>query len=240
MKPKCVPFDYSIRTSKRVRSARIVIKPYQGLEVVIPPRFPKKQIPRILQQHEDWITKQLEKHANCFQPPMLPDALSIRMTDQNYAIEYRQNDQTTHKPRIHTELTTLTVNYQTQEQAIESLRHWVRSQAIELLTPALKNVKEEFGFDYKRVSIRSQKSRWGSCSNSGTISLNDQLLFMPKETVRYLMIHELCHTRHMNHSNKFWQLVEQCCPEFKQHELNLMRGREIVPDWFQHSLHNRS
>ncbi|MCK4710477.1 MAG: M48 family metallopeptidase, partial [Gammaproteobacteria bacterium] len=130
----------------------------------------------------------------------------------------------------------LTIHYQTSEQAIKLLRNWLRNKAKQVLPPMLAQIASEFDFEFNKTSIRSQKSRWGSCSSSGTISLNDQLLFMPVETVRYLMIHELCHTQHMNHSYKFWNLVESCCMDYRQHDHILSKGREKVPGWFSRSL----
>ena len=62
-------------------------------------------------------------------------------------------------------------------------------------------------------------------------------MFLPADTVRYLMIHELCHTHHLNHSRAFWQLVERCCPDYRTHEQVLNRGRDLVPDWFLFSLY---
>jgi predicted metal-dependent hydrolase len=88
------------------------------------------------------------------------------------------------------------------------------------------------------LSIRSQKTRWGSCSIRGNISLNDQLLFMPAKTVEYLMIHELCHTRHLNHSTAFWSLVEHHCADYRNHEQLLGKSRNHIPDWFLLDLYN--
>jgi predicted metal-dependent hydrolase len=88
------------------------------------------------------------------------------------------------------------------------------------------------GLTYNRLSIRSQKTRWGSCSSRGNISLNDQLLFLPADAVEYLMIHELCHTRHLNHSKAFWTLVQTHCPDYRTHEKLLRRSQGLVPDWF--------
>ena len=71
-----------------------------------------------------------------------------------------------------------------------------------------------------------------SCSARAQISLNDQLLFLPAKTVEYLMIHELCHTRHLNHSASYWRLVESHCPDYRDHEKLLNRSRDLIPDWY--------
>ena len=226
-------FDYSLRVSKRARHVRLAVKPFVGLEVVIPKRFPQHQIGRILQQHEDWITKQLQLHATSFHPLQLPTQIWLRLSGQDITVSYQRSQQ----PHLEQSGQLLTISHQQQEQALKLLRQWLRQQARQQLEPRLRALADELGFSYQRVTIRSQKSRWGSCSSRGTISLNDQLMFLPADTVRYLMIHELCHTRQLNHSPAFWQLVASCCADYQTHEQILNRGRDLVPNWFLHSLY---
>lgn len=70
-------------------------------------------------------------------------------------------------------------------------------------------------FEYKRISIRNQKTRWGSCSSAKNLNFNYKIVFLPKELANYLVIHELCHLTHFNHSKDFWNLVETMCPNFQ-------------------------
>ena len=209
-------FDYSLRVSRKARYAKLQIKPYLGLEVVIPTRFPKKAVPDLIQQHADWIKHQLNRHAEQFQLPELPQSIYLAINQREYRFHYRQHD---------------------LDSRVRELRDWVRQQAWDVLPTMLEQVAARCGLVYNKISIRSQKTRWGSCSSRGTISLNDQLVFVPKATAEYLMIHELCHTRHMNHSLKFWDLVETHCSDYRYHESILNRVREEVPDWFQYSLY---
>lgn len=200
---------------------------------MIPKRFPKQQIPRILQQHEEWITTQLQKHQHSLEPAGLPQRIEVAFTNTEYAVNYKAST----KKVLREKNGQLHVTHAGDCQAIELLRGWLRRKAKQLLVPGLAEVASELGFDYNKCIIRTQKSRWGSCSSSGTISLNDQLLFLPAQTVRYLMIHELCHTRHMNHSTQFWQLVEQCCHDYASHEELLAQRKMWVPDWFLQDLY---
>ena len=107
-----------------------------------------------------------------------------------------------------------------------------RPTACKQLVNRLNYLAQKHGFTYNRVFIRNQKTRWGSCSSRGNISLNDQLLFLPRDTVEYLMVHELCHRRQLNHSRAFWKLVESHCPDYRAHDSLLGRSRNLVPDWF--------
>ena len=209
-------FDYSLRVSRKARYAKLQIKPYLGLEVVIPTRFPKKAVPDLIRQHADWIKHQLGQHAQQFKKPELPDSIYLAIYDREFAVHYRHLD---------------------FDAQIKELRDWVRTQAQEVLPGMLESLAARCGLVFNKVTIRSQKTRWGSCSSRGTISLNDQLVFVPRATAEYLMIHELCHTRYMNHSAKFWALVESHCSDYRYHESILGNVRNEVPDWYQYSLY---
>jgi predicted metal-dependent hydrolase len=96
-------------------------------------------------------------------------------------------------------------------------RH-MRSLAAVELPPRVLMFAQQHGLSVKRVVVRNQKSRWGSCSRRGTISLNWRLIQAPGFVADYIMLHELMHIRQMNHSRKFWQEVENVCPDFRSAE----------------------
>ena len=81
------------------------------------------------------------------------------------------------------------------------------------------------------LQIRCQRTRWGSCSRHGTISLNACLLFQAPQVLRYLMVHELSHLRHMNHSARFWDEVARHEPDWRALDRELLQGWRLVPAW---------
>ena len=196
-------FDYSLRVSHRAKHAKLLIKPYGGLEVVIPRRFPKHAIAGLLLKHRDWITRQLEKRPLHNPEPDLPEHIYLSIDDSYTDIIYKAEPAGRNNP---SELVVESGNYR---ESISQLRCWVRRVAWQRLPSMLDKLAQHTGLEYRKVTIRSQKTRWGSCSSSGTISLNDQLLFVSHDTTEYLMIHELCHRRYPNHSADFWRLVER-------------------------------
>lgn len=85
------------------------------------------------------------------------------------------------------------------------------------------------GGEYHTITIRDQKSRWGSCSSRGTLSFNYRLIFAPPKVLDYVVVHELCHLTHMDHSKNFWNMVEQIMPEYKTYKTWLKEhGQELT------------
>ncbi|MCM1268886.1 MAG: M48 family metallopeptidase [Bacteroidales bacterium] len=85
------------------------------------------------------------------------------------------------------------------------------------------------GGKYERITIRDQKTRWGSCSAKGTLSFNWRLMLAPPAVLDYVVVHELCHLTHMDHSKAFWTLVESVCPDYRIHRKWLKEhGQELT------------
>jgi len=91
-----------------------------------------------------------------------------------------------------------------------------KQQAYLFICEKLELYNHLYNFSYNKVSIRNQRSRWGSCSSKGNLSFNYKILFLPDELADYLVVHELCHLQEMNHSKKFWTLVEISTPDYRQ------------------------
>jgi len=224
---------WELRVSRRVRYARLQIKPFGGLEVVIPPRFPRYQVPGLVAKHAGWARRQLSRQAQLRQSVQLPSHINLAFDNSSTAVIYTADPQQMNFD-LFAEMSSekIVIDDAGQRERISKLRSWVRRRAREAFPALLAEISTQTGLGFNRLSIRSQKTRWGSCSIRGNISLNDQLLFMPAKTVCYLMIHELCHTRHLNHSKAFWTLVEHHCADYRSHEQLLSESRNRVPDWF--------
>lgn len=225
--------QWRLRISRRARYARLRIQPFGGLEVVIPTRFPRHQVAGLVAEHADWVRQQLARQARLRAEIRLPSTLSLAFDNSVIPIRYQNSGLPWQAELFHDSNDEyIEIRAEQQRQAIRELRGWIRQRAQLLLPPLLEQISRRIGLDYSRLRIRSQKTRWGSCSSRGNISLNDQLLFLSRDTVEYLMVHELCHRRHLNHSRAFWKLVESHCPDYRAHDTLLGRSRNLVPDWF--------
>jgi hypothetical protein len=99
-----------------------------------------------------------------------------------------------------------------------------KEQARALVSERLAHFNRQYQFPIKRVSIRNQRSRWGSCSKKGNLNFNYRVVLLPLEVADYIVVHELCHLGEFNHSKKFWELVAKTIPDHKQIRKEL-RGR---------------
>ena len=96
-----------------------------------------------------------------------------------------------------------------------------KEQARLLVHERLEHFNAHYNFPYHRVSIRNQKTRWGSCSSKGNLNFSYRILFLEPEAQDYLIVHELCHLKEFNHSQRFWDLVSQQSPNYKKYHLEL-------------------
>ena len=99
-----------------------------------------------------------------------------------------------------------------------ALERWYRTEAARLINERTDKLSSDMGISYKRIVIRGQKTRWGSCSRKKNLSFNWKLIMAPQPVLDYVIIHELIHLKEMNHSKKFWELVAQYCPGWREHK----------------------
>lgn len=96
-----------------------------------------------------------------------------------------------------------------------------KERAREVITAIVERFSRIYGFRYNSISIRNQKTCWGSCSRRGNLNFNYRILYLPEAQQEYIIVHELCHLKEMNHSPRFWNLVAKIVPEYRQHKKDL-------------------
>lgn len=102
-----------------------------------------------------------------------------------------------------------------QKRLTDDEIHELADRAISYIPERVAYFAKQIGVDYGRITIRNQKTRWGSCSSKGNLNFNCLLMLMPSEVIDYVVVHELCHRKEMNHSKAFWSEVEKVLPDYK-------------------------
>lgn len=219
-----------LRRSARARHIRLKVHPPGRVEVVVPRNFDERGLAAILDQHEPWVLRTLEKqgHVPGAGPVEPPRTLRLPAIGEQWEIEYLGDDGGRYGCRPRQE-GVLRVSGGGQWQP--ALKRWLARKGRAHLLPWLEQVSDEVGLPYQGASIRAQRTRWGSCSSRKQINLNSGLLFLPPPLVRYLFIHELCHTRHMNHSSRYWQLVAGIEPGYRALDRELRQAVRYLPLW---------
>lgn len=204
--------EVSVGWSKRVgaRSLRVSVSSH-GVKVSSPARMPRFLVQQFLNAQKKWLAK----HAHVVQ--VLPQN-TLWFRGQKYQVKLQSHQPGAERVQLahpHFHLSPVT---DTLESATKTLERWLETQAGAVATPLIQTLATAMGVEVPQLRFRQTKSRWGSCSQHGAIMLNWRLIHAPDEVFRYVIVHELAHRTHMNHSAQFWNLVRQFDPSFPIHQ----------------------
>lgn len=223
--------DIEIRRSLRARQYRLQVKSDGQVTVVIPRLGTERFVNRFLESHTDWLKKThsraREKMAQ--HPPRgfnngsifyyLGEAwpLVIRPAQgRRGMVKFSGGYMVAHVP-----------SGKTTKSVIED---FYKQKASEAIYDRLEFWNEHYGFSFNRVTFRNQKSRWGSCSAQRNLNFNWRLVMAPIEVIDYVVVHELCHLAQMNHSARFWALVAETIPDFKERK-KWLKQNDFLLKW---------
>lgn len=227
------PPAYTLKKHPRAKRIRFRASLRRGLEVIVPSFFNPKKIPALLDQNRAWLEKQLLELNAQRQPfvDFLPAELDFQALNMNWKIHYLPSEtrlQLCSRPQ---QELVLVGNLQNKAACKKKLLSWIKEFAKEHLLALLQQTSLETGLSYKKGSIRDQLTRWGSCSREKKISLNYKLLFLPPALVRHTLLHELCHTVHFDHSERFWTLLACYDTDWVKNRRAMKKAGRWVPGW---------
>jgi predicted metal-dependent hydrolase len=224
---------WAVRESRRARRLAVRVFHTGRVEVVVPRRTSRRALAQFLHGHREWIEAKLA-HARrraATVEPFPPRTIELAASGESSRIHLAGGTGALRARTIAPGILSLVGAAGDACLVQRALRAWLAQRARAVLAPALAECARGLGYQYQQVAIRRQRTRWGSCSSRGTISLNSCLLFQTPEVMRYLLVHELVHTRHMNHSRAFWQEVARHCPHYRRLDAELLDGWRRVPSW---------
>lgn len=226
---------YHWRRSPRAKSLQVKITPWQGIEVVIPRHVSRERARAFVAQHRQWIRNTWERmHEQVLDAHLsMPATLDLPALGEHWQVCYLRRAGSTARVTENGGVLTVRFNGEDERGAREALRQWLKRHARDYFLGYLPPLCELIGLEFRRLQIRGQSGRWGSCSSNKTLSLNYKLLFLEPELVRYLIVHELVHLRHLNHSARFWAMVERFEPRCRELDAELGECWRDVPAWVE-------
>lgn len=229
---------FTLRESRRARNVRLQVTPSEGLVITVPPRFNPARLPSILEEKAGWIEKatswaEQQRTARLrLNRGALPTVVFLQSIGEAWDVAYRPGPAgAVRAGEAQEDLLTLSGAVHDKEACREALKRWLARKTRQSLSPRLEALALEHGLVFQRLMVANQKTRWASCSPSGTISLNQKLLFLPERLMDYVLLHELCHTVHLDHSRRFWSLLAGIDPASRRLDRELREAGRYVPGW---------
>ena len=230
--------EYSIvRTNRKTVGINIDLE--EGVVVRSPKRLNDKKIEEIVKNKSDWILKKLDKLGEIKDKPVSKEFMSgekLSYIGRRYRLKVKEDkDVKKAKVKLYQGKFIVKVNPKLKDdKRRETIRDefisWYREHADEKINERVDKYKDKIGVRPNKIKVKKQKKRWGSCSSKGNLNFNWKLIMAPMSVIDYLVVHELIHLLHPNHSREFWDTVETIIPDYeeKQEWLRVNGNRLII------------
>ena len=222
---------YVVRESSRAKRVIIKVRMSSDVEVVVPTGFPTNRLPEILNKRAEWIAVQRKKF-QARKRTFRPKRIALTAIGQTWTVQYISSPVKglTLEERDDMSLI-LTGHVDDLKLVAKALNAWIHKQARSALGRWLSELSDELAIPFNKLTVRRQRTLWGSCSAKKNINLNRNLLFLPKAMARYVLIHELCHIDQLNHSKEFWSLLEKHVKNSRSMSVKAKQAGDKVPVW---------
>jgi hypothetical protein len=216
-----------VRESARTRRLRMTVRPGRPLELTVPRRTSTRALRQFLEDNSDWLGEKLAAaRETAARRPVLGLAQPGTVWLAGERLRVVSGDGV--KSVANRSGTTLRVSGPAEDVA-GAIDRWYRREARERIEASVALQSARLGIPYERVSIRDQRTRWGSCSSRGTLSFSWRLVLSPLDVLEYVVVHELLHVKQANHSRAFWALLDLHRPHWREDAQWLRRhGHELL------------
>ncbi len=214
-----------VKKSPRAKRMTLRVSPSRReVTLTVPRRAGEKRVGAFLEQHIDWLNQQIDElprpvpfengatipyegraHRLSFLGPRTRQQQGLAVITQKLPDETARDEQALAELQV----------LGTVDHAPRRLLDWLKKQARRRLVERVEFHADRLGLSYRRIGVRDQSSRWGSCSSNRTLSFSWRLILAPRHVLDYVAAHEVAHLREMNHSPQFWALVEKTMPEHR-------------------------
>jgi len=216
-----VPF--TIRKSRRAKNISITVS-MDGVTVTAPGYVSEHEISSFIEKKRKWISQKVSNYEE--QKKRKPretefvDGENLKFQGDDFLLQVLEYDGKTTKAALKGDRFVVHLNrgllLDTRREEVQAkLEQLYRDKAREAVLERLEYFKSKLGVDYNGLRIKDQKTRWGSCSKNGNLNFNWKIVIAPSDIIDYIVVHELCHLLHMNHSKEFWETVASQIPGYK-------------------------
>ncbi len=214
-------FEYEVIRRPRRKTASISVKPDNAVVIIVPHKLPQESIEQIVKSKTRWIRSKLrfnqevrEKH----KPKEFVSGEAFTYLGRNYrlkVVEGEARPATLSQGRLNVYVPLNLTSENREQYIIRQLTAWYQEHAVKRLQEKTIRHAERLGVEPARIGVKTYKSRWGSCHKDGRVYFNWRIIMAPHSVVDYVVVHELCHLIHHNHSAAYWKLIEHTCPDFR-------------------------
>jgi predicted metal-dependent hydrolase len=224
------PASYRVRRSRRAKRAMLMVDGWDGLVVVLPLRAPRQEGERLLAEHAAWVAQQLERYGVQRGPVRRQYASGSEILflgrQRRLQIEPLPEGQRRARLRLRGDVLQAILPPVDILDPRPALERWLRAQARRHILTRVRELGDEIGLQPDRVIVGERRTRWGSCSGRRTLSFCYRLVMAPLEVMDAVIVHEICHLRHMNHGPRFQRLLRLAMPDHNERMAWLKRHEE--------------
>ena len=217
---------YTLKRSHRRKTIGLKVSD-DGLTVTLPARVSVAEADAVVREKAGWVIDRLERRQARTAPPLRGvDGEAIGWLGVEMRLAVLPHDKARTKvTRTEAEVIVHVDRHlspsESRKAVLAALKRWRKSEALALMTPKLEAYAQALGAKRPKVSVREQKSRWGSCSSDGSIRMNARLIAYPEALIDYVCAHEACHLKVMDHSSRFHALLDGLMPDQKRRQRSL-------------------
>jgi predicted metal-dependent hydrolase len=223
---------YTVRSSGRARRVSLRIREAGLVEVVVPMHHVMPAPETVLKRHSAWILRTLERlrrFGGRAGEVTVGAGSRILLLGAERTIRIVREDRRRPSVALTESEIIVFLTHESPEDIRPLLERWIRAQADSIIPVRVSELNEQWKLRYSSITVRNQRTRWGSCSKKGALSFNWRLVMLPAAVADYLICHELAHLKYLDHSPRFWRFVETICPSFRESERWLRRHGRTVP-----------
>jgi predicted metal-dependent hydrolase len=221
-----IPYRIVFRSNQKY--IRLKISLDHELVISAPVGANMSKVNQFVQAKQGWILKSFQKlieKKEVFNPLKQIPFLGIKT---NVRVEKRPVEKKRSRVKVDDQGILIQVDKETKKEVLALLKKWLIKEAKKYIEDRMILLSEKVGVSFSRITVRDQKSRWGSSSGKGTLSFNWRIIMTPSSVVDYLLFHELAHQVHRNHSHQFWRQVKSWCPEYKELDYWLKKNSYLM------------